>query len=116
MASKRRIRQCLECPSEAILTDFSLGRLPADRIEGVARHVDTCVTCLNALDALEDIADSLLSDLQAYHHRDEPRDDDLAGQIQLAEQIGKLVWRREQAGRAPAAACYPGEAVKGGNT
>jgi anti-sigma factor RsiW len=34
-----------QCPSDAVLSDFGLGKLDAARAETVARHVESCPDC-----------------------------------------------------------------------
>jgi serine/threonine protein kinase len=34
-----------QCPSEAVLSDFGLGKLDAASAETVSRHIETCATC-----------------------------------------------------------------------
>jgi WD40 repeat protein len=49
------------CPSEHELLALHLGRLPEDRLDAVAEHVETCPACQAAVEQLEGTPDRLLS-------------------------------------------------------
>ncbi len=55
-----------DCPSSDQLEAFAVGRLPDERLESVAAHVDGCAACEATLEALEGNADELVSDLRGH--------------------------------------------------
>jgi hypothetical protein len=61
-----------ECPSPTDLTDFAVGRLSAERLESLARHLDGCPACSAALEELDSSADPLVSGLRGTEIVGEP--------------------------------------------
>src|SRR5262249_30687692 len=53
-----------ECPGPEVLRDFSRGRLPADRLEVVGKHLSGCPYCESLLSTLDDDSDVLISSLR----------------------------------------------------
>lgn len=72
-----------ECPNEATLAAFLLGKLPDQAIEDVGRHITGCRSCQEALERLDVSDDSLIQDLR---HSDQ----DLAEEIAFQELRGQL--------------------------
>jgi serine/threonine protein kinase len=52
------------CPDRAELSDFVLGNLPGPAFERLADHVEHCAACETALQALDEVTDSLLAQLR----------------------------------------------------
>src|SRR5713101_6754014 len=52
------------CPSTTELSEFVLGTLPRPIFERLAHHVERCAACDTALQALDGVSDSLLSQLK----------------------------------------------------
>lgn len=56
--------QQLECPTQQELTQFLLGGLADPALESLADHLETCETCRQRLETLEQSGDSLLRQLR----------------------------------------------------
>src|SRR5262245_54403991 len=54
------------CPSQDDLRAYGLGRLPRERLEAVAVHVDGCAQCESSLLNLPDSDDTLVSRLRRF--------------------------------------------------
>src|SRR5262245_41105721 len=52
------------CPDRAELSGFVLGNLPRPAFEHLADHVERCPACETALQAFDDVTDSMLRQLQ----------------------------------------------------
>jgi eukaryotic-like serine/threonine-protein kinase len=52
------------CPDQVELSGFLLGTLPGPAFERLADHVEHCAACETALQALDDVSDSLLRQLR----------------------------------------------------
>ncbi len=53
-----------DCPAPQELSDFALGKLPEDRSESVAHHLEECPPCQATLTSLDSASDTLVSELQ----------------------------------------------------
>jgi WD40 repeat protein len=53
-----------DCPSEAELTAFTVGNLPAGAVDAVAAHLETCSRCDQLLHRLDQVADEVVSSLR----------------------------------------------------
>jgi serine/threonine protein kinase len=53
-----------ECPSGEALAAYLAGKPPFETLERVARHLETCGTCLSQLDALAGLPDPLVAGLR----------------------------------------------------
>lgn len=82
----------MDCPSRDILSGFMLGKLPAEAIERIGRHIETCATCQAALETLDDLEDSVLRDLKGGAGQAGSVSPDLADQMRRAEDISRVVW------------------------
>jgi serine/threonine protein kinase len=60
------------CPDRAELSGFVLGNLPRPAFERLADHVERCPACETALQALDDMTDSLLRRLQQGSEAETP--------------------------------------------
>ena len=80
------------CPSQEVLADLTLGKLPLETIEALGLHVETCPACQTILESLDGLEDSLIADIKAYHGIASV-DPWLEQQIRKAEQIGLAVWK-----------------------
>ncbi len=52
------------CPSSAELAEFAVGRLSGPSLAGIADHVEHCAACEDALQAMDALADPLLTGLR----------------------------------------------------
>lgn len=52
------------CPTTAVLTDYSIGNLPAASLNAVALHLERCPHCLKNLQGVDDSLDPLLAELR----------------------------------------------------
>jgi serine/threonine protein kinase len=57
----------LDCPDQAMLSQFALGDLPGPVFAQVAQHIECCRACESALQALDACADPLLQQLRQAH-------------------------------------------------
>jgi tRNA A-37 threonylcarbamoyl transferase component Bud32 len=85
-----------DCPTPEELSNFVLGRVSRRALDRVAAHVERCKSCQEALQALDAVADPLLSSLRRPGSGDRPTDS-LPGAVVAA------------AARAAAAPAWPGE-------
>jgi serine/threonine protein kinase len=56
--------ELLDCPDRTVLERFAVGDLPRSELARIAGHVEQCVACECALQALDDVSDSLISGLR----------------------------------------------------
>lgn len=54
------------CPAHAEWTAFALGELSSERLEVLARHLEACSHCSEALESLDDRRDELMERLSAF--------------------------------------------------
>jgi WD40 repeat protein len=59
-----------DCPSPAELSAFNLGTLPAETVEAVAAHLERCPRCEAAVEALDGVADPVVSSLKGLTSAD----------------------------------------------
>jgi serine/threonine protein kinase len=59
-----------DCPAGSDLVDFAAGNLPRREFERIARHVEHCRTCEDALSTLDDSANPLVSQLRDVANTD----------------------------------------------
>jgi anti-sigma factor RsiW len=52
------------CPRAEELTAFALGTLPEPQLERIARHLDACCVCEEAVNLLDRLSDPLLTGLR----------------------------------------------------
>ena len=82
------------CPNQDVLTALALGKLPLDKVDQLGGHIEHCACCQDALQALDHLEDSFISDLKECPHSDPlPIRPELERQLQRAEQISELVWK-----------------------
>ncbi len=53
-----------DCPSKADLTAFHLGELPANAVDAVATHIESCPRCDQILRQLDRVADAVIASLR----------------------------------------------------
>jgi serine/threonine protein kinase len=56
--------ECTACPSEAELTAFHLGDLPAGAVDAVAAHLETCPRCEQIARRLDRLSDAVIASLR----------------------------------------------------
>ena len=79
------------CFDRSELVEFTLGKLPALKLERIAAEVETCPRCQALLETLDGLEDSVITDLKG-HTGPLPPDPQLQEQIQAAEEISRVVW------------------------
>src|SRR5262245_57741418 len=52
------------CPSDHDLKGFHLGTLPDPALDGVAAHLETCISCQTRVKSLDGVTDPVLSVLR----------------------------------------------------
>jgi serine/threonine protein kinase len=57
-----------KCPNSDKLAAYAVGDLPADTVDALAEHIDTCATCQATLATLDDIQDALASRVRQIAH------------------------------------------------
>ena len=81
-----------DCPDRAELEGFAVGSLPGPLFAQVAAHVERCADCEAALQALDHLADPLLSQLRRLDGTDgseaEPVPDELIAAVRSARARG----------------------------
>ena len=80
-----------ECPSQKVLADLTLGKLPLDVIECVGQHVEACPTCQSVMEGLDAVEDSVIADIKGQVAL-LPPGPELESQMREAEQISRVVW------------------------
>ena len=88
-----------QCPSQEVLSDLTLGKLPTKAIETLGLHVEMCDICQTILESLDGLEDSLIADIKA-HHGAASADLWLEQQIREAEQISQMVWKKAESNEA----------------
>ena len=81
------------CPSQEVLSDLTLGKLPLETIEALEQHMEACAACQTILESLDGLEDALIADIKAHHLGAVPIDPWLEQQIRQAEQIAQVVWK-----------------------
>ena len=82
-----------DCPSQEVLADFALGKLPLPDIETVGKHQESCEYCQQTLETFDQLDDSFVRDL-----KDQPTPvpvavpPELEREIRAAEEISRIVW------------------------
>ena len=92
-----------KCPDRDVLSELVLGKLPGEAIDRLSEHIEACSTCQGVLDTLDDLQDSVVSDLKAASGVMQS-DPELEQQIQKAAMIGPTVWGIQTDGEAKQAA------------
>jgi eukaryotic-like serine/threonine-protein kinase len=69
------------CPEQAELIEFRTGNLSGPALDRIAAHVQHCAACETALGALDDQADSFLSQLKQAALTDTPADEPVPAEL-----------------------------------
>jgi formylglycine-generating enzyme required for sulfatase activity/tRNA A-37 threonylcarbamoyl transferase component Bud32 len=77
-----------ECPPRPALVGFHLGTLPAEEVDAVAAHVETCTGCEAELQRLDAATDSLIAGLRAPPTRPPTDSPELPG-YEIVAPIGR---------------------------
>lgn len=85
------------CYDRSELTDFALGKLPLDALEGIAAEVERCEMCEALLDTLDAVDDSVVSDLRGASAELSP-DPALEQRLRAAQEVGRTIWRSQGEG------------------
>ncbi|MCY2986672.1 MAG: protein kinase [Planctomycetota bacterium] len=79
-----------KCPSRDVLSDLVLGKLPMESIDRLSEHIKSCSTCHGVIETLDDLEDSVVSDLKAAPALEQPSPE-LEQMLQDAKRIGQAV-------------------------
>ena len=88
-----------KCPDRDVLSELVLGKLPGEAIDRLCEHIKACSTCQGVLDTLDDLEDSVVSDLKAASGVMQS-DPELEQQIREAAMISPAVWDEQADGEA----------------
>jgi hypothetical protein len=97
------VMSAIACPEERELMDYAIGKISGDRAEQIDSHLECCPICTNALVAMQEPSDTLISSLR------QPREPDpYAGEAKLREVLAIV----QAIGRDPSFAQSPGSAAE----